>query len=94
MKIKSAMPISGCLVWGGLLYVGLSLYRSVISQNVAGYPNSGQLKLYIIIPAVGLLFNVLLVVFSNKTALNLLLGAFFAQIIIVLSVLFFWGGGI
>ncbi|WP_070158256.1 hypothetical protein [Sphingobium phenoxybenzoativorans] len=37
-------------VWGLMLFGGVTAYRSVLGQNVAGYPNWGQFHLFLSFP--------------------------------------------
>jgi len=49
MKILAAI---NTVIWGGLVFSGVRIIRSVLEQNVEGSPNSGQLTYYLIVPAV------------------------------------------
>jgi hypothetical protein len=40
-----------CVLWGGLLWIGINLIEGVAARHVPGYPNSGQIFYYIGVPA-------------------------------------------
>ena len=55
MRVLTAINV---LIWGGLAWIGWDLLQGVKSQQVAGYPNSGQFAYYLYTPLVVLLIAV------------------------------------
>ena len=39
-----------CVLWGGLLWVGINLIEGVAAQHAPGYPNSTQIFYYVGVP--------------------------------------------
>ncbi|CAN7561424.1 MULTISPECIES: hypothetical protein [unclassified Pseudomonas] len=51
-----------CIVF----FIGIELYSGIAPQKAVGYPNSGQLKLYVLFPAASVLISALMLTFSKK----------------------------
>lgn len=49
------------IAWLGLFAIGMSLYHGVQFQDVPGYPNRGQLVLYVFLPLSMVLSNLLVI---------------------------------
>jgi hypothetical protein len=96
--MRGANILTGCAVsaWIALLLIGASLIQGVTSQNAPGYPNSGQIELYLVYPALVVavlvacawLFNG---VWRRASPLALLSGA---ALLAALPYVMFFGGGV
>lgn len=82
------------LAWMLVLFIGIRLYLGVVAQHVNGYPTSGQFDLCIVFPSVFALLNALLIIFSRKLHVALLLVAFFVQLFALPAFFFVVSGGI
>jgi hypothetical protein len=82
------------LIWALILLCGISLYRGVVEQRVASYPNSGQLDLYVYFPVALVLANVALITCARKLPLGFRLVAFVVQFFALLFFIFAGSGGV
>jgi hypothetical protein len=82
------------LAWGLMLFIGISLYLGVVAQKVPGYPNSGQLGLYVLFPSALVLVNIALIACARKLPLPLLLFAFAVQLLALPVFIVIGGGGV
>jgi hypothetical protein len=96
--MRGANILTGCAVfaWTMMLLIGVSLIQGVTSQNVPGYPNAGQIKFYLLYPALVVavlvacawLFNG---IWRRASTLALLSGA---SLLAALPYVMFFGGGV
>lgn len=82
------------LVWGAIVFIGIRLYLGVTAQKVPGYPNSGQLGIYVLFPSALVVANIALVAYARKLPLPLLLAAFAAQLLALPVFIVLGGGGV
>lgn len=80
--------------WFALLLIGNSLYSGIKAQGVSGFPNFGQLKLYILFPTVMIVGNILIFVLSKKLPRALTIAVVMVQIIPALVAFLLFGGGL
>ena len=52
MTAANALAALALSFWGLMSLAGASAYQSIVSQHVPGYPNSGQINLYLTAPIV------------------------------------------
>lgn len=79
--------------WAYLVWSGYDLCYEPYAHAVTGAPNKGQVKLYVIGPATGLLAGLALIVLANRIPLWMGRIAFGIQILTLILVLIMWGGG-
>lgn len=94
MTKRSYALIFAIFCWVALLLIGNSLYSGIKAQNVVGFPNSGQLKLYILFPVGMIVVNILLLALSKKLPRALTISMVIVQIIPALAVFLLFGGGL
>ncbi|CAI8948161.1 hypothetical protein ACVK1X_006184 [Pseudomonas sp. PvR086] len=75
-------------------FIGIELYSGIAPQKAVGYPNSGQLKLYVLFPAASVLISALMLTFSKKLPNWLLIVFIPIQFIAIFTVFIFFGGGV
>ena len=92
MKRRIAATVSA-LIWGALLYLGISLTSNVVRQHVPGYPNAGQVHYYEWFPAFMLLLCILLAVVAKRTPKALFTALWFIQLLLLVLFLFGYTGG-
>jgi hypothetical protein len=91
---RGAVSILGGLLWGGLLYVDIGLYSDLAQKGIPGYPNSGQLELYIIFPIAMILLSACLTIFANRTPKFLFILLSLTQFALIPPYIVVWGGGV
>ena len=96
MKLTALILIAvNGLVWGGLSRMGWNLVKNVESQHVPGYPNSGQILYYVIVPLVMLSVALVPAAFLSQSRWAALGNVWSAvTLILVLPFLFLYFGGI
>jgi hypothetical protein len=94
MRLLQAIFAVSSLAWGFGLYIGVRLYLGVVAQDVAGYPNTGQLCLFVLLPCVLLATNVALTSLTMKLHLELLMAAFVVELFLLMFYFMSLGGGI
>jgi uncharacterized membrane protein YwzB len=52
MKRISITAIIAMAIWVSFVIMGYQGIQSVVTQNVQGYPNVGQIRFYIILPSI------------------------------------------
>ena len=82
------------LCWSALLLIGNSLYSGIKEQDVLGFPNPGQLKMYVLFPAAMVIGNVLLLAFSKKTPRALTVSLAVVQFLPAIALFLLFGGGL
>lgn len=91
--VRIAAAVSAVL-WLFMALDGISGIEGIRNQHVPGYPNDGQLRLYVIIPLVGLAGSAGIVCIARllpSLAKRVGVGiSYFA----LLSVFLIWGGGV
>jgi len=80
--------------WAYLAWSGYDLCYGPRISTVPGYPNQGQLHLYVVTPVVGLVANVALFAIANKVPVWLHSIVVSIQVLALVMVLAMWGGGI
>jgi hypothetical protein len=76
------------------VYLGITLCVGVVRQEVSGYPNTGQLRFYILYPLVMTLLSACLAVFMKKLPKSLFIIISFSLLALIPPYLFFYTGGI
>jgi hypothetical protein len=79
--------------WAYLVWSGYDLCYGPYAHSVTGPPNKGQVILYVIVPATGLLVALALIVLANKIPLWIEWIAFGIHLLALIFVLMMWGGG-
>ena len=83
------------LIWGGLSWNGWGLIRNIESQHLRGYPKSGQILSYIIVPLVMLSVALVPTAFLSQSRWAVLGNVWSAlALILLLPYLFLYFGGI
>jgi hypothetical protein len=77
-----------------VLFVGIHLYMGIVAQKVPGYPNSGQLGMYVIFPGALMVVNACLVAYALKIPVAPLIAAFAFQLFALPIFIVLAGGGI
>ena len=96
--MRGANILTGCAVfaWTMMLLIGVSLIQGVTSQNVPGYPSSGQIEFYLLYPALAIAVLVacawLFKGISRRPSLLAFLSG--AALLAVLPYVMFFGGGV
>src|ERR1700678_1358547 len=72
--------------WAYLLWSGYDLCFGPHAQAVTGYPNQGQVHLYVVLPAAGLVIALALFVLANRVAVWFECLTFFMQLIFLITV--------
>jgi predicted cobalt transporter CbtA len=82
------------LIWGFCGYVGFGLVSAVTKQGAAGYPNTQQWELYVVLPAAMALLGIALVIFAKRAPTALYAGLLIVEIVPILPFLLVSGGGV
>jgi len=82
------------LLWGVILGIGIKLYSGIAPQGVPGYPNTGQLELYILFPTVMVLIGTCLTIFSKRTPTLLFVIVVLALFALIPPCIVAFGGGV
>jgi hypothetical protein len=82
------------LIWIFVTTLGIKLYLSVVEQRVPGYPNSGQFDVYVLFPGIAAALNLLVIIFSKKIHLGILVILFFVECLALLTFFFIGSGGV
>ncbi len=97
MKAWPAVRIAAAVstvLWLFMALDGISVIEGIRNQHVPGYPNDGQLRLYVVIPLIGLVGSAGIVCFATwlpTLAKRVGMGiSYFA----LLSSFLIWGGGV
>ena|SRR5216684_511405 len=80
--------------WAFLVWSGYDLCYGSHVRVVPGYPNPGQVHLYVVVPVIGFLVSVAAFVFANKTPTWVGAFVFCLQLLALLPVIGMWGGGV
>ena len=91
---RSAVSILCSVFWGVLLYLGITLYVGVVRQEIAGYPDTAQLRFYILFPIAMTLLSACLAIFVKKLPKSLFIILSFSQLALIPPYLLFYTGGI
>jgi hypothetical protein len=96
MTAANVLASLALLFWALMSLAGVSAYRSIVGQHVPGYPNSGQINLYVTVPIVTLVVLLTAVVIANRLGrgaipLAVLSGA---SLFVVPMYLAVWSGGV
>jgi hypothetical protein len=82
------------VLWLFMVLTGISGIDGVREQHVPGYPNDGQLRLYVVIPLVGLIGSAAILGFANRLptwANRVVVGT---ALLTLLPVFMMFGGGV
>ena len=82
------------VLWALVSALGFTLYRSVVAQQVSGFPNAGQFLDYSLVPLSFLLANILTVCYVTKINHSFKVAAVPIQLLALLWFLFTITGGI
>ena len=91
---RSKLPIFATVCWLAMWAIGMSVYSGIKTRNVVGFPNSGQLGLYVLIPAGMAVFNILLLALSPKLPRALVIALVLIQALPLFIVFMLFGGGV
>jgi hypothetical protein len=90
---RRAVAILNWLFWGGLLYMGMTVYSNGIRQGVPGYPNTGQQRFYILFPLAMVLLGGFAVIFATKLPRSSFVFLSLVQLALIPLYLVFFTGG-
>jgi len=96
-KFWSARRIAATIAgapWAYLLWAGYDLCYGPQARVMAGYPNSGQVHLYIVAPFIGLIVSIAFFVLANKIPIWAAAIIFCLEVLSLLPLLGLWGAGI
>ena len=94
LSARRILPTIACVPWAYLVWSGYDLcYRRNV-RVVPGYPNPGQVHLYVVVPLIGFLVSFGVFVFANKVPTWVGAIVFCLQFLALLPVLGMWGGGV
>ena len=94
-KAPLVLMVLNAFVWGSLSWMGWDGIKSIESQHVTGYPNTGQIGYYLASPLIMLSVSLLPMAFLSQTkwlAAANLWGAL--TLILVFPYLLPYGGGV
>jgi hypothetical protein len=83
-----------CVPWAYLAWSGYDLCYGARVHATPGYPNEGQIHLYVIEPLIGLFVSIAILVIANKLPTPASVVLFCFQWLALLPVILPWGGGI
>jgi hypothetical protein len=83
-----------CAPWAYFAWSGYDLCYGPRVHTVPGYPNEGQVHLYVVEPLIGLLIGVAIFVVANKLPTVASVVIFWFQLLALLLVVLPWTGGI
>jgi hypothetical protein len=83
-----------CAPWAYLAWSGYDLCYGPSVHTVPGYPNEGQVQLYVVEPLLGLLISFAIFTFANKLPAVASGVIFCFQLLALLPVVLPWTGGI
>ena len=96
MRVANIIAGVAIMLWFGLALLGRHGLNGVVAQHAPGYPNMGQINLYIVWPLFVVAALLACAWLSNAFgkwpfALGLLSGA---SLLVILPYLAVWGGGV
>lgn len=91
--VRIAAAVSAVL-WLFMALAGISGIEGIHNQHVPGYPNDGQLRLYIVIPLIGLASSAGIVWFARRLPSLAKRVGIGISYVAMLSVLLMFGGGV
>jgi hypothetical protein len=80
--------------WAYLVWSGYDLCYGPHVRVVPGYPNPGQVHLYVAVPLIGFLVSIAVFVLANKIPIWVGAIVFCLQVLVLLPVLGMWAGGV
>jgi hypothetical protein len=83
-----------CAPWAYLAWSGYDLCYGPRVHTVPGYPNEGQVHLYVVEPLIGLLVSMAIFIVANKLPKVVSAVIFCFQLLALLPVVLPWTGGI
>jgi hypothetical protein len=93
-SLRRILATVGTLPWAYFLWSGYDLCYGPHVQAAPGYPNQGQLHLYVLTPAIGFILSAALFVFANRIPVWLMWVAFAFQFFALVPMLAIWSGGV
>ena len=93
-SVRRILATIAAMPWGYLVCSGYDLCFGPHVRPVPGYPNSGQVHLYIVVPMIGFLVSVALFLLANRIAIWTAAIFFCLQCLALLPVISIWGGGV
>jgi hypothetical protein len=84
----------GCMPWAYLVWSGYDLCYGSSVHPVPGYPNQGQVHLYVVAPIIGLLISIAAYVVANRIPTWAAALAFCVEFLALFPLIALWGGGI
>lgn len=94
LRMRRILASVAVVPWACLLWSGYDLCYGPGVRAVPGYPNEGQVHLYVVFPFIGLVICVALLVLAIKIPTWQVVFAFCVEILALLPLVFFWGGGV
>jgi len=91
---RSAVSIMGAILWGALLYLGVTVIANAFRQGVAGHPNTGQLRFYVFFPEAMTLLSAFFAMFVTRMPKPLVTIVLIVQVALIPLYLFLYTGGI
>ena len=82
------------VLWGALVYLGVIVSTNAARQGVPGYPNTGQVRFYLLFPLAMAFLAACLSIFATKIPKPLLIALSLAQLALIPLYLFFYTGGV
>jgi hypothetical protein len=93
-SVRRILATIAAVPWAYLVWSGYDLCYGPHVQTVVGYPNQGQVRLYVVIPAIGLFVSIGLLALANKVPVWLEWIIFCIQFLALFPVLAIWSGGV
>jgi hypothetical protein len=93
-SVRRILATIAGLPWAYLVWSGYDLCYGPRVREVLGYPNAGQVHLYIVVPLIGFLVSVALFALANKIRMWAGAIVFCLQWLALIPVLGMWGGGV
>jgi hypothetical protein len=93
-SVRRILATIAGLPWAYLVWSGYDLCYGPHVQAVPGYPNAGQMHLYIVVPLIGFVVSAALFAFANKIRMWAGAIVFCLQWLTLIPVLGMWGGGV
>jgi hypothetical protein len=82
------------LLWLFMSLIGISGVEGVRDQHVPGFPNDGQLRLYVVVPLIGLASSAAILVFAERLPKWAKRTGVTISFLVLLPVFMIFGGGV
>jgi len=91
--VRIAAAVSTAL-WLFMSLMGISGMEGIRDQHVAGFPNGGQLRLYVVVPVIGLAGSAAILGFAKRLPSWVKCVGIGASFLALLPVYMMFGGGV